>query len=216
MELQENLQENTAGIQWLLWAQRLQAIAQNGLTFTENPYDVERFKQILDVASEMMTTYTDVEPAYVRDLFAQQTGYATPKVDARGAVFQEDRVLLVRERADGKWTLPGGWIDVGESPGEAVVREIHEESGYEARVLKLAALYDRNKHGHPPAPFHAYKLFFLCELTGGAPTTSYETTGVDFFPISDLPELSLTRVVPSQILRLYDHAQHLDWPTDFD
>jgi ADP-ribose pyrophosphatase YjhB (NUDIX family) len=205
-----------AGLEWLDWAQQLQAIAQNGLTFTENPYDVERFKQILAIASEIMATYTDADPIYVKDLFAQQTGYATPKIDTRGAIFQDDRVLLVLEREDQKWTLPGGWIDVGESPGEAVVREIYEESGYESRILKLAAVYDRNKHPHPPLIFHAYKLFFLCELTGGAPKPSIETDAVDFFPVNQLPELSLGRVVPAQILRLYEHAQHLDWPTEFD
>jgi ADP-ribose pyrophosphatase YjhB (NUDIX family) len=205
-----------AGLQWLDWAQRLQAIAQNGLTYTENPYDVERFRQIQTVASEMMAAYTDADPLYVQDLFAQQKGYATPKIDTRGAVFQGDQVLLVLEREDQKWTLPGGWIDVGESPGAAVVREVYEESGYETRILKLAAVYDRNQHPHPPMLFHAYKLFFLCELTGGKATTSIETDAVDFFPVDQLPELSLGRVLPAQILRLYQHSQHLDWPTDFD
>lgn len=207
---------NPAGLQWLNWAQKLQAIAQNGLTYTENPYDVERFKQILAVASEMLATYTDADPTYVFDLLSREKGYATPKVDARGAVFQEDRVLLVLEREDQKWTLPGGWVDVGESPGEAVVREVYEESGYQTRVLKLAALYDRNKHPHPPILFHAYKLFFICELTGGVPTPSIETDAVEFFPIHDLPELSLGRVVPGQILRLYEHSKNLDWATEFD
>ncbi|MFM7426506.1 MAG: NUDIX hydrolase [Elainella sp.] len=205
-----------AGLEWLDWAQQLQAIAQNGLTFTENPYDVERFKQILAIASEIMASYTDADPLYVKDLFAQQTGYATPKIDTRGAIFQDGKVLLVLEREDQKWTLPGGWIDVGESPGEAVLREIYEESGYEARILKLAAVYDRNKHPHPPLIFHSYKLFFLCELTGGAAKPSIETDAVEFFPVDQLPELSLSRVVPAQILRLYEHAQHLDWPTEFD
>jgi ADP-ribose pyrophosphatase YjhB (NUDIX family) len=207
---------NQASLQWLDWAQRLQAIAQNGLTYTENPFDVDRFKQILAIVSEMMATYTDAEPAYVLDLFAQQKGYATPKVDARGAVFREEQVLLVLEREDQKWTLPGGWIDIGESPAEAVVREVYEESGYQTRPLKLAAIYDRNKHPHPPSLFHTYKLFFLCELIGGAPVTSIETDAVEFFPVNALPELSLGRVVPSQILRLYEHSKHLDWATDFD
>lgn len=208
--------ENQAGLQWLAWAQRLQAIAQNGLTYTENPYDVDRFQQILGIASEMMATYTQADPTYVLDLFSRQQGYATPKIDARGAVFQDDKVLLVLEREDQKWTLPGGWIDVGEPPSEAVVREVYEESGYQTRVIKLAALYDRNKHPHPPLVFHGYKLFFLCELTGGAPTPSLETDAVDFFPVHALPELSLGRVLPAQILRLYEHSQHLDWATEFD
>lgn len=208
--------ETQTGLQWLDWAQRLQAIAQNGLTYTENPYDVDRFQQILAIASEMMASYTETDPVQVLDLFSREKGYATPKVDARGAVFQEDRVLLVLEREDQKWTLPGGWVDVGESPGEAVVREVYEESGYQTRVLKLAALYDRKKHPHPPLVFHAYKLFFLCELVGGVPTPSIETDAVDFFPVHALPELSLGRVLPAQILRLYEHSKHLDWATEFD
>jgi ADP-ribose pyrophosphatase YjhB (NUDIX family) len=204
------------GLAWLDWAQRLQAIAQNGLTFTENPYDVDRFQQIQALAAEMMAAYTDAEPTYVQDLFKQQQGYATPKIDTRGAIFQGDQVLLVLEREDQKWTLPGGWIDVGESPGAAVIREIYEEAGYETKILKLAAVYDRNKHPHPPMLFHAYKLFFICEITGGAAKPSIETDAVEFFPVHDLPELSLGRVIPSQILRLYEHAQNLDWPTEFD
>lgn len=208
--------DHQTGLQWLNWAQRLQAVAQNGLTYTENPYDVERFKQILAIASEMMATYTDADPRYVYDLFMQQKGYATPKIDVRGAVFQDDKVLLVLEREDQKWTLPGGWVDVGEPPSEAVVREVYEESGYQTRVLKLAALYDRNKHPHPPLVFHAYKLFFLCELVGGIAATSIETDAVEFFPVNALPELSLGRVLPAQILRLYEHSKHLDWATEFD
>lgn len=210
------MQQVAAGLQWLNWAQRLQAIAQNGLTFTENPYDVERFKQIREVACEMMAAYTDADPADVLNLFAQEKGYATPKIDVRGAIFQADHVLLVLEREDQKWTLPGGWVDVGEPPSTAVIREIFEESGYESKILKLAAVYDRNKHPHPPLAFHAYKLFFLCEQTGGAPTPSIETDAAEFFPIHALPDLSLGRVVPAQILRLYEHAQHLDWATEFD
>lgn len=208
--------ETQTGLEWLNWAQQLQAIAQNGLTYTENPYDVERFKQILAIASEMMARYTEADPIQVLDLFSREKGYATPKVDTRGAVFQGDQVLLVLEREDQKWTLPGGWVDVGESPREAVVREVYEESGYQTQVLKLAALYDRNKHPHPPLVFHAYKLFFICELVGGGPTPSIETDAVDFFPVHALPELSLGRVLPKQILRLYEHSKNLDWATEFD
>lgn len=163
-----------------------------------------------------MAAYTNAEPTYILDLFAKEKGYATPKIDVRGAVFRDDQVLLVLEHEDQKWTLPGGWVDVGEPPSEAVVREVFEESGYQTRVLKLAAVYDRNKHPHPPLVFHAYKLFFLCELTGGAPATSLETDAAEFFPVNHLPELSMGRVLPSQILRLYEHANHLDWATEFD
>lgn len=146
----------------------------------------------------------------------EKTGYQTPKIDSCCAVFRDGRILLVRERADGRWSLPGGWIDVNESPGEAVVREIQEETGYTTKALKLLAVFDKNKHEHPPTIYHTYKLFFLCELLGGSPTHTIETDGVDFFPEDALPELSVTRVTASQIARLFEHDRHPDWPTDFD
>jgi ADP-ribose pyrophosphatase YjhB (NUDIX family) len=204
--------------QWLHWAQQLQAQAQNGLTYTTNPYEIERYQKIREIAAAMLAAQGGVAPAVVRDLFAGEVGHATPKLDVRGAVFQAGTILLVKERADGGWTLPGGWVDVGEPPGRAVEREVWEESGYEVRAVKLLALYDRNapRHGHPPHPFHIYKLFFLCELVGGAPTPSIETSAVGFFPADALPPLSLGRVTPTQIARLFAHARHPEWPADFD
>ena len=145
-----------------------------------------------------------------------EEGYATPKVDVRGGVFTADRVLLVRERADGRWTLPGGWVDVNDSPAEAVEREIREESGYHARAVKLAALIDRRKHPHPPSVHHIYKLMFVCELTGGDAALSVETDAVAFFPVNSLPELASGRVLAPQIERLYQHHLHRDLPADFD
>ncbi|MCU0523769.1 MAG: NUDIX hydrolase [Elainella sp. Prado103] len=208
--------ETSNEIIWLHWARRLQAIAQVGLTYTEGIYDIDRYQQIQQIASEMIAAHTNIEPTYVLDLFKNEQGYATPKMDVRGAVFQDGQILLVLEREDQKWTLPGGWIDVGEPPSQAVIREVFEESGYETQAVKLAALYDRNCHPHPPMAFHAYKLFFICELMGGEPKTSIETDAVEFFPVDALPELSLGRVVPSQIARLYEHWQHPEWATDFD
>jgi ADP-ribose pyrophosphatase YjhB (NUDIX family) len=164
----------------------------------------------------MMAAHSELELDLVRDLFRDETGAATPKVDVRAAVFQDDAILLVKERDDGLWTLPGGWADPNESPSEAVVREVYEESGYRTRATKLLALYDRDKHGHPPYLFHVYKLFFQCELVGGAPSPSVETEEVAFFREDELPELSLTRVMPSQISRLFAHRRHPEWPTDFD
>ncbi len=201
---------------WLEWTQRLQAIAQTGLTYAADQYDIERYEQIRAIAAEIAASYSDAGFERISGLFAEQAGYATPKIDVRGAVFRDDMILLVKERSDGGWTLPGGWADVGDAAGAAVVREIAEESGYLTRAVKLLALYDRNKHGHPPYPFHAYKLFFLCELIGGAAATSGETDAVEFFREDALPELSLTRVMPSQIARLFAHYRHPEWPTDFD
>jgi ADP-ribose pyrophosphatase YjhB (NUDIX family) len=201
---------------WIEWARQLQTIAQTGLSYPKSPYDVERYEAIREIAAEMMAAQTNVELGDVRSLFANEIGHTTPKVDVRGVVFRDDAILLVRERSDGCWTLPGGWADVGETPGDATVREIFEESGYRTRVVKVLALYDRDRHGHPPLAFHVYKLFFLCELIGGAPAESIETDGVDFFRADALPELSLTRVMPSQIQRFFEHARNPDWPTDFD
>ena len=205
-------------LKWLEWAQKLQAIAQNGLTYSEGSYDIERYEQLRAIAAEMMATYSQTEPSYILDLFNAETGYATPKVDVRGAVFRDQKILLVKERADGCWTLPGGWADIGDSPSRSVEREILEESGYKTRVTKLVAVYDRNspRHGHPPLAQHVYKLFFQCELLGGAAKASIETEAVQFFGEQDIPELSLTRVVPGQISRLFEHHRHPSLQTDFD
>jgi ADP-ribose pyrophosphatase YjhB (NUDIX family) len=203
---------------WLKWAKQLAALAQNGLTYSDNEYEIDRYKQIRQIAAEMMSTGFDYETKAFIELFSQERGYATPKVDVRGAVFRDDRILLVREKIDGGWTLPGGWADPCQSPSEAVAREVFEEAGFEVRVTKLAAVYDRSKHPHkPPMPFHLYKLFFLCEITGGSATESYETTGVDFFMESSIPqELSISRTLPLQIARMFEHHRNPALPTDFD
>ncbi len=201
---------------WLTWARKLQAIGQNGLTYSKDPFDIERFEELRELALEILQNYTDSDLPRIRDLFAGEHGHATPKVDVRGVVFNEDAILLVRERADGKWTLPGGWVDVNESPSESVAREVFEESGYQAKALKLLACYDRNKHPHPPHPYHVYKLFFHCEILGGSPSTSYETDGVDFFKQDAIPELSTGRVTSAQIDRFFEFLRSPDLPTDFD
>jgi ADP-ribose pyrophosphatase YjhB (NUDIX family) len=201
---------------WLRWARGLQALAQSGLTYTQNPFEIERYHQVRDIAAQMIAAHSDLDAGQILDLFAAETGYATPKVDVRGVVFDDDRLLLVRELRDGLWTLPGGWADVNDSPAEATVREVYEESGYRARATKLLACWDRNKHGHPPYGFHIYKLFFQCELTGGAPADSIETAEARFFPEDGIPSLSLPRVTPVQIARFFEHARHPEWPTDFD
>jgi ADP-ribose pyrophosphatase YjhB (NUDIX family) len=201
---------------WLDYARRLQAIAQSGLAYSPNPYDLERYETVREIAAQMMAAISAAPVEPIRFLFAGQSGYATPKVDVRGALFRDDRILLVREREDGGWTLPGGWADVGESPADATVREVREESGYQTRAVKLLALYDRNRHGHPPIPFHAYKLFFQCELLGGTPAPSSETTAVDWFAADALPALSTSRVTAAQIHRFFEHYRNPGWPTDFD
>jgi len=202
----------------LEWARKVQAIAQNGLAFTHDPFDRERFEQLQALVSQILTSELDITPGQLAEIWKGEERYATPKVDVRGGVFQQDTVLLVRERSDGKWTLPGGWVDVGDGPSFAVEREIREESGYLAKAVKLAAVFDRSnpRHGHPPSILHIYKLMFVCELTGGTATLSNETDGVEFFPVNELPPLSSGRASQSQIERLYQHHLNRTLPTDFD
>jgi ADP-ribose pyrophosphatase YjhB (NUDIX family) len=193
------------------------AIAQNGLTFTTNPYDVERYEAVRRIAAEMMAAHTGADQERIVGLFARESGYATPKVDVRGVAFRDDAILLVKEREDGGWTLPGGWADVNESPREAVEREVFEESGYRVQATKLLALFDRAKHPHwPPFPFHIYKVFILCDLVGGDPAASNETEAVGFIRENEIPELSIARTTPGQITRLFEHHRQPDLATDFD
>lgn len=201
---------------WLDWARRLNALAQTGLSFAESPYDIERYTAIRTIAAEMIAQGSGENLNRVLDLFACDAGYATPKMDVRGVVFQDNKIVLVQERSDGMWTLPGGWADVVDSPTDAVVREIREESGYETRATKLLALLDRNRENHPPHVNHIYKVFIRCEILGGEPTTSHETQAVGFFLEGEIPELSLTRNVPGQITRMFEHYRQPDLPADFD
>lgn len=207
---------------WLAWAKALHSVAQNGLHYAANDYERERYEQVERIVAEMLAAQTgseDLRP--ILDLLRHDTGYVTPKTDVRGVAARDGRILLVRETMDeGRWTLPGGWADPNDTPSQAVEREVREESGYEARAVKLIGVYDRShpRHAHhPPYPFHIYKLFFLCEVVGGGPTASHETTGARFFAEDELPEdLSLSRVTPSQLARAFQHMRHPDLPTDFD
>ena len=203
--------------QWLAWARELQALAQNGLAFSRDVFDIERYQRIEAIAAEMLAHHADVPAGECRDLFAVQAGYATPKVDVRGVVFRGDTLLFVRERSDGLWTLPGGWVDVGQSPSEAVVKEVREESGYEVRAERILALLDRDRHGHPALAFHVFKLFILCTLVGGAAVEgSAETDAVAFFEEDEIPPLSLLRIVPSQVARMFEHHRRPGLAADFD
>ncbi len=201
---------------WLYWAQKIQAIAQKGLYYCENPYQIEDYKLLRDIAVDIISTHSQIEQSEILDLLVKEIGYPTPKVDVRGAVFQDKKLLFVKERSDSCWALPGGWTEVGDSPGENVVREIFEESGLITQAIKLLAVFDINKHGHPPHPHGIYKLFFQCEIIGGSPTPSIETEEVKFFAEDNIPQLSLKRVTPKQITRLFEYDRNPDLPTDFD
>ena len=202
---------------WLMWARDLQAVAQTGLAFAIDPHDRQRYEAVRRIAAEIVGQHSATDATVVEALFAEQHGYATPKVDVRGAAFREGKILLVREVADGRWTLPGGWADVNESPGEAVAREVMEESGFNVTVLKLAAVYDRSRHPHTPVhAFHSYKLFFICQITGGNARVTLETSDVGFFGESSLPDLSVARVLDYQIRRMFTHHREPSLATDFD
>jgi len=206
--------------QWLIWARDVQAIAQNGLTFCQNPYDRERYEQLRVLASSMIAALGQNTPETVLALFTSEKGYATPKIDVRGAVFNAaGEILMVREAIDqDRWTLPGGWADVNFTTAENTLKEVMEESGYSAEIIKLAALWDRNRQGHPPDVFSCAKVFYLCRLTGGTPTIdNLETSGIGWFNRDNLPDdLSLTRLLPHQLRRMFDHYDQPDLATDYD
>ena len=204
---------------WLVWAREIQAIAQTGLAYSPDAFDKERFEALRRLAAEIMERHTDADLGRIEALFAEETGYATPKVGVRGAVFDDQgRLLMVRETIDGhRWALPGGWADVNQTPAQSVLREIREESGYHARVLKLAAVWDRASHEHPPSPYTVIRLFFICALAGGEATTSLETSGSGWFHEHEVPaDLSLRRTQPRHIARMFEHWRNPSLPTDFD
>jgi ADP-ribose pyrophosphatase YjhB (NUDIX family) len=201
---------------WLDWVKRLQAIAQTGLHFGASEYDKLRYEAVREIASEMAAAGADVPIEVIRKLFAAGDGYATPRIDVRAAVIDDGRILLVREREEQAWSLPGGWADVGESPSVAADREAREESGYHVRAVKLAALQDRNLHGHPPLMFHAWRVFFLCERLGGQAQSSIETDGAEFFAPQALPHLSPGRTTVAQIELMFEHHRNPGLPTSFD
>jgi ADP-ribose pyrophosphatase YjhB (NUDIX family) len=205
--------------QWLHWSRQLQAIAQTGLAFTANPYDIERYEALRRLAAEIMAAHTSSTAESIEALFRAENGYPTPKIDVRAAVFDgEGRILMVREASDGhRWTLPGGWADVNLSTAESAVKEVREESGYEARILRPAAMWDRARQGHPPSLHSCLKLFYLCELAGGAPRTSLETSEVDWFAREAVPaDLSLGRTLPQQIARMFEHHADPQLPVDYE
>ncbi len=201
---------------FLQWVQTMQTIAQAGLTYTQNPFDRERYHHLLGLAAEILAAGGQIDLPAAEHLIENETGYATPKLDVRGVVFQDDRILLVKELSDGGWTLPGGWIDLNEPPSRAAEREVWEESGYQVRAVKLLGVYDRNQHGYPVSVFHTYKLFILCDLLGGEPTTSIETGGAEFFGEESLPPLSLARTSLELLHRAFDFHRHPEWFADLD
>jgi ADP-ribose pyrophosphatase YjhB (NUDIX family) len=203
--------------QWLRIARELRAIAQTGLAFSADRFDRQRYERVRELAGSLLALGSGADYDMILSILREDNGYATPKVDVRGAAFVDGRVLMVREISDGNWTLPGGWADVNQTAGECVVREIAEESGFEAGILKLAAVYDYQRRNRPARHMDSiYKMFFICEITGGAARVSDETSEVAFFARGELPPLSQGRTTAAQIERMFQHAEHPDLPADFD
>jgi ADP-ribose pyrophosphatase YjhB (NUDIX family) len=195
-------------LKWLKWARRIQAISQAGLAFSKDPFDRERYEELQNVSAEIFSEYSSMDIEKMEGLFKGELGYPTPKVDVRGAVFKEGKILMVKEKQEEKWSLPGGFCEVGLSPADNIVKEIKEESGYEAMPKKLLALLDMNAHPHPPQPFHYYKIFIQCELVGGTACGGTETNAVQFFSEEQLPILSTGRNTESQIHMLFEFLHH--------
>lgn len=211
-----NFEPQPAIPRWLEWAREIQAIAQTGAHFSENQYQRERYQRLMEIAAEIIAGHSHQEYTHLLDLFNQQIGYATPKIDVRGAVFQNDQLLLVRERMDNGWTMPGGWADVGDIPSEAAEREVWEEAGFHVRARKLIGVYDANRVGSL-AVFHAFKIVFLCEIIDGEPRPSIETSEVKFFDREAIPApLSGERTKTRHIQDAFHALDHPESPTAFD
>jgi ADP-ribose pyrophosphatase YjhB (NUDIX family) len=201
---------------WLEWAKQLQSIAQAGLTYSKDVYDLERFELIRNISVEILTQHTYIDHKVIKELFANETGYATPKVDIRAVVFRDNKILMVRENDDGCWSLPGGWGDIGFTPGEVAVKEVKEESGFDVKAIKLISVMDKKCHPHPPSPYHIYKMFIQCEIIGGQPKEGIETSAVQFFTENELPSLSIARNTESQIKMVFKYLHNPQEPVYFD
>ncbi len=206
---------NSKQPKWMDWAREIFSLSQAGLTYSQNEFDIERYKRLQEITAEIIASQSELEKQNVLDSFSMQAGYATPKIDVRGAVVHEGRILLIQERADGRWSMPGGWADLGNAPASVAEREVWEESGYRVKAEKVVAVLDANRI-EPMEFFHAFKIIFLCTLLGGEPRVSYETLAVDFFDPNDLPPLSLFRTNEAMLQEVFAHVRDPLRRTAFD
>jgi ADP-ribose pyrophosphatase YjhB (NUDIX family) len=201
---------------WLEWAREIQALAQTGAHYSENEYQQQRYQRLLEIAAEIVNGYSNLDYSSSLVAFSTPIGYTTPRVDVRGAIFKDSRLLLVRERKDGGWTLPGGWADVGNVPSLAAEREVWEEAGLHVKAKKVIGVYDANRVGRLEL-FHAYKIVFLCDFIDGETRPSLETSEVSFFAKKELPEmLSGERTKMRHIIDAFTALENPDCPTVFD
>ena len=201
---------------WLSLAKQLQSIAQAGLTFSQDKYDLDRYEQLMGLSKKILADFSDLDMAKLNGIFNLEQGYLTPKVDVRAVILRQGKILMVKETIDNRWALPGGWADVNLTASEVVVKEVAEEAGLEVNAKKLLAVLDKKCHPHPPELYHVYKMFFLCEETGGEIKIGMETSAVDFFDVQNLPELSVDRNTQSQIEMVCRLAKDPGSQTVFD
>ncbi len=201
---------------WLEWAMEIQSIAQAGLTYGHDEFDKERYERLREISAEILAYKTDMTVEKVKDLFCNETGYQTPKVDTRAAVFEDGKILLVHEK-NGRWSLPGGWCDVDQSVAENTVKETVEEAGLEVKPTKLIAVQDRNKHNTPVYAYGVVKIFVMCTLIGGSFVENIETTETKYFARNEIPEnLANEKVTREQIEMCFDAYNDEHWMTQFD
>lgn len=200
---------------WLAHAREIYSLAQAGLAYSKNEFDLERYHRLQEICAEIIASHSRLEQEVILKSFSMQAGYATPKIDVRGAVIRDGKILLVQEVTDKHWALPGGWGDLGFSPSEMVEREVLEESGFQVKASKVLAIYDANRLD-PLEFYHAYKIIFLCEIMGGEATTSMETPAVGFFSPGKIPPLSVHRTSPKMIDEVFAHLAEPTRPTTFD
>lgn len=193
---------------WLEFAKKVHAIAETGLTYKNNEYDIERYEQLKELSFKMISRLSNEPVEIIQALFGNERGYQTPKVDVRGIIFEDDKILMVREKADGCWTLPGGWADVGLTPYENVIKEVREEAGILVAPIRLLAIFDKRCHEHPPSPWYSYKIMVLCRQTGGKLEAGSETSDVQYFTKNALPPLSSERITQGQIDIIYKLVQN--------
>jgi len=184
---------------WLDWAKELQQLSQNALAYCKDPYDIERFERIRAISVEIMSEYTDLPMEKLYDIFAGDEGYQTPKVDIRAVIMKDEKILMVKETIDGKWSLPGGWADVGHSVYENIIKESYEEAGAHVKPFKVLAILDQNKHRKNDYPYTVYKIFVACKYIKGDHIENIETSESGFFTKDALPDLSVNRNSKKQI-----------------
>ena len=203
------------GTKWIEWAREIYSLSQAGLVYSKNEFDLERYKRLQEITAEMIENQSGLSKESVLESFSMQDGYVTPKIDVRGAIIRENKILLIQEKADGKWAMPGGWADLGDAPASVAEREVWEESGYRVKAEKVVAIIDANRI-KPMEFYHAFKIIFLCRLIGGEPQISHETLAVDFFELNNIPSLSIYRTNENMLKEVFEHIKDPARPTYFD